>query len=404
MQNVFVKKPYTFVPPIQSDFVATWLVRLGLFRKSLKRDHGIINHECRNLDLLRESMKQGHGIMLTPNHPRTSDPVVMGFVARETPCLFYAMASWHLFNQGAMRRLLLRIAGAFSVNREGLDRKAIDEAVNVLVEAKRPLLIFPEGTTSRTNDRLMSLMDGPSFIARTAAKKREAEGKKVVVHPVGLRYLFEGDLERSCHSVLSDIEQKLTWKPNTKMPLIDRVVKVGSALLTLKELQYGINTMEGQTIRQRQTNLVNCLLHPLEEQWLGSKRSDGIAIRIKNLRMKIFPEMSKPETSEDERRQRWQMLEDTYLAQQVDCYPERYITEFRSNDRILETIEKFEEDLTDRCRVHRPMKVIIDVDQAIEVSSKRERGATVDPLMQKIRERLEAKLGDLQKESRMYQA
>jgi hypothetical protein len=293
--------------------------------------------------------------------------------------------------------------GAFSVNREGLDRQAIDYAIKILQTAERPLLLFPEGATSRTNDRLMSLMEGPAFIARNAAKRRaKADGGKVVVHPIGIKYLYQGDIERACDEVLSDLEQKLTWKPQKDIPLIDRLIKAGNAMLTLKELQYGAPG-EGATLRERQTNLVNHLLNPLEEEWLGSAKNDGIAIRIKNLRMKIFPEMSRAELDEAERARRWAHLERTYLAQQVDCYPEHYVVQTPSVDRILETCEKFEEDLTDHCRVHGNMKVIIDVDDPIEVSPERVKGAAEDPIMKQVRERLEKKLSVLQHESRLYE-
>jgi 1-acyl-sn-glycerol-3-phosphate acyltransferase len=375
----------------------------GMFRRQLQKQHGVVECECRNLEHLRASLEAGHGVMLTPNHPRTADPLAMSFVAQETPCLFYIMASWHLFHQGVMMRWILRTAGAFSVHREGLDRQSVDEAVKMLVDAKRPLLIFPEGTTSRTNDRLMALMEGPAFIARTAAKRRQEQGK-VVVHPVAIRYLFRGDLERACTRVLQSIEHKLTWRPNTEMPLIRRIVTVGNALLTLKEMQYGLSHMEGKTLRQRQTQLVNHLLHPLEQQFLGGPRGDGIAVRIKNLRMKIFPQMMQEGIGKSERARFWQMIEDTYLAQQIDCYPENYLTEFPSVDRILETVEKFEEDLTDQARVHGGLKVVIDIDPAIEVSPKREKSPDGDPLMITIQQRLESKLLELQQESQMFQA
>ena len=71
-------------------------------------------------------------------------------------------------------------------------------------------------------------------------------------------------------------------------------------------------------------------------------------------------------------------------------------------DRILETVTKFEEDLTDQVRKHGQLKVIVDIDDAIEVSGKRDRSAKTDPLMDQIRERLEAKIGELQSESKMY--
>jgi 1-acyl-sn-glycerol-3-phosphate acyltransferase len=401
MQKVFIDKPYSYVPPIRSEFLAKGLRWSGLFRRQLAKQHGVIDWECRNLDHLRESIRAGHGTMLTPNHPRTADPLAMSFVAGETPCLFYIMASWHLFHQGSLMRWVLRTAGAFSVHREGLDRQAVDEAVNVLVEAKRPLLIFPEGTTSRTNDRLMALMEGPAFIARTAAKRRQEQGK-VVVHPVAIRYLYQGDIEQACQKVLSSIEHKLTWRPNLHLPLIRRVVTVGNALLTLKEMQYGLSHMEGRTLRQRQTQLVNHLLQPMETELLGGPRSDGIAIRIKNVRMKIFPQMIQSGVPRTERERLWQMIEDTYLAQQIDCYPENYLTEHPSVDRILETVEKFEEDLTDQARVHGQLKVVIDIDPAIEVSAKRDKSGEGDPLINTIQSRLETKLMALRQESRLY--
>lgn len=297
----------------------------------------------------------------------------------------------------------LRWMGAFSVNREGLDRQAVDHAIEILQTGERPLVIFPEGMTSRTNDQLMALMEGPAFIARTAAKRRAKHGAgKVVVHPMGIKYLFQGDIEAACDGVLTRIEEKLSWRPATGMPLVERLVKVGNGLLTLKELQYGINEPVG-THRQRQTAMVNHLLGPLENEWLGKEQpDDGIALRIKSLRMKIFPEMARNELPADERKRRWKQLEETYLAQQIDCYPENYVADNPSVDRILETVEKFEEDLTDQCTVHGKLKVIIDICEPIEVSTERVRGVSEDPLMTSIRESLESKLSELQDESKRY--
>lgn len=358
------------------------------------------------MDLLRDSMKQGHSILLTPNHPRMADPGVMCYLARHTPCNFYAMASWHLFNQGWFTRLSIRLMGAFSVNREGLDRHAIDEAIEILQTAERPLLIFPEGTTSRTNDRLMALMEGPAFIARSAAKRRlKADGGTVVVHPIGIKYVYQGsqsDFETTCDAALSKLEKDcLSWTPNHDMPLVERLIKVGNGLLTLKELQYGI-AETADTHRLRQDDMVNHLLDPLEKEWLGEKQNDGIAIRIKNLRMKIFPEMARNELEPAERKRRWKQLEETYLAQQIDCYPENYVVAIPSVDRILETIEKFEEDITGDCTVHGQLKAIIDVCEPIEVSTQRVRGVSEDPLMTAIRTSLESKLNELQNESKVF--
>ena len=405
MHEILVEKPYKFTPPITWHWPQRLLTRLGQFQPLIRKEHGIIDHECRHVDRLRASVDAGHGIMLTPNHPRTTDPIAMYFLCREAPISMYTMASWHLFNQSAFKTFMVRLMGAFSVNREGLDRSAVDYAVNVLVEAKRPLLIFPAGATSRTNDRLMALMEGPGFIARTAAKKRAKTDQKVVVHPIAIKYLYQGDIEKTGNQVLTDLERKLTWTPDPTVPLMERIIKLGNAVLTLKELEFNVQSMPGKTLRERQNNMVDHLMFPLEKEWLGASEpiAGGIQSRVKNLRMKIFPEMSRDEIDQTEKDRRWQQLSQTYLAQQSDCYPANYMVDLPSVDRLIDTLEKFEDDLIGQCRIHGKTKVILDVGEAIEVSPKRERGAKSDPLMAAIREQLNGNLEQLQHESRMYE-
>ena len=405
MHSIFIEKPYQFVPPVKASWPQKVLSKLGFDQRALRRREGVVSCEIRNADRLSQSMAAGHGVMLTPNHPRLADPITVYSLIREVNCAFYSMASWHLFNQGPLARFSIRLSGAFSVNREGMDRTAIDFAINVLKTAERPLVIFPEGTTSRTNDRLMAFMDGPAFIARTAAKRRAKEelgSGKVVVHPIAIKYVFHGDLEARANHVLSLIEKRLSWSPQRDLPLIDRVVKVGSALLSIKELEYKCPVADGATLRQRQNNMVNHLMNPLEKEWLGRAQEGGIQMRVKNVRVKIFPDMITDTLSVSERKRRWEQLERTYLAQQVDCYPENYVTEHPSVDRIIETVEKFEEDFLGTYPLHGDLKAIINVGEAIEVPTRREKGSVGEPLMNQIRDSIEVMLQGMTSESKMY--
>jgi hypothetical protein len=59
---------------------------------------------------------------------------------------------------------------------------------------------------------------------------------------------------------------------------------------------------------------------------------------------------------------------------------------------MLETVERYEEDLTDKVHVHRPLHATVEVGEAVEVSPTRERGVEVDPVMAKVREQLETML------------
>ena len=67
-------------------------------------------------------------------------------------------------------------------------------------------------------------------------------------------------------------------------------------------------------------------------------------------------------------------------------------------------IERFEEDLTDQVRVHHSRRVVIEVDEAIEVSPQRDRTQKVDPLMSELERRLSTALDRLANRSRPYVA
>lgn len=394
MQNIIIDQPYEFVPPFRGNF---WPTVLRPFLPAyLSRLHGVESVELTGVDRLRKSIEAGHGIMLTPNHCRPPDPMVMAHLGYTVGRPIQVMASWHLFKQSAFQTWMLPRAGAFSVYREGMDREALKCAVQILVDAKRPLVLFPEGVISRTNDHVNHLMDGTVFIARNAARQRAANGGagKVVIHPVAIRYFFEGNLEQALTRALEKIEHRLSWRPQAHLGLVDRIVKVGEALLTLKEIEYFGMPKTGE-LPQRLAGLIDHLLEPIEVEWLKGKRDDNVVTRVKNLRTVLLPEMVSGELDEAERARRWRQLADIYLAQQLFFYPPGYFTPAPTPERLLETVERFEEDLTDLAPLNRPIRAVVEVGEPIEVSPARERGAETDPVMARIRAELESMLAGL---------
>lgn len=404
MQHIVVEKPYKFVPPFRGTWWSSFIQLFQLQKIYLRRKEGVVDYECRHAERLRASIDAGHAVLMTPNHCRTADPIVLGWLNRAANCHVYAMASWHLFNQSWFNAWAIRIVGGFSVNREGVDRQAINMAIEILETAERPLIIFPEGTTSRTNDQLHSLLDGVAFIARAAAKKRARldPPQQVVVHPIGLKYLFRGDIRQAADDVLTDIEHRLTWSPQRHLPLIDRLARVGRAVIALKEIEYFGRQFEGRLF-DRMNRLINNLLEPIEREWLGAPQTGSAVLRAKVLRMKILPEMVRSNLPSAERDRRWQQLTAIQLAQQMNFYPPNYLIDYPSVDRILETLERLEEDLCDEARVHQPIKVIIEVGEAIPVSPDRDRKAEVDPLMSEIEAALQGMLGRLMFESPKFE-
>jgi 1-acyl-sn-glycerol-3-phosphate acyltransferase len=391
MQNIVIAKPYRFVAPHRGKL--WWHLFRPLLPLYLRKSHGIIGVECRHVERLRVSLDAGHGVMLAPNHCRPCDPMVLGPLSYAVGRPLYVVASWHIFMQNALQTFLLPRLGVFSIYREGTDREALKCAMQVTAAAERPLVIFPEGVISRHNDKLNNLMEGTALMARGAAKQRAALNPpgKVVVHPVAIRYFFDGDVRTAVEPVLRDIERRLSWQPHDALPLEARIAKIGGALLALKEIEY-FGAAQSGPLGERLPKLVDRLLTPLEMEWLKGRREKEVVQRVKLLRIAMVPEMAGGSLSEAELQRRWRQLADVYLAQQLAFYPVDYWGEDPTPERLLETVEKFEEDLTDVARIHAPMRAVVEVGDAIEVSPERTRGADGDPLMATIREQLETML------------
>jgi 1-acyl-sn-glycerol-3-phosphate acyltransferase len=383
MQNVVIDQPYHFIPPRLNRFWH-WIIRRCLPR-ILRKDHGISSVECLGIEKLRASLDAGRGIMLVGNHCRPCDPMVLDSLSAAVRRPFHIIASWHVFMTSAFQRFILPRIGGFSVYREGLDRESLKCAIKSVADGQNPLVIFAEGIITRSNDRLVNFMEGPAFIARAAAKQHPAG--QVVIHPVFIRYLFEGDPAASLTPVITEIENRLSWQPQTQLPLRDRLRKIGAALLALKEIEHLGVPREG-TFPQRLAHLIDHLLTPLENQWTAARHDGDTMARVKRLRSAILPDMVSGELPEADRAARWRQLAEVYLVQQLHCYSGDHLDD-PTPEHLLETVERYEEDLTDKARPHFPIRAVITVGDPIEVTAARDRSAEADPVTTRLRQAME---------------
>jgi 1-acyl-sn-glycerol-3-phosphate acyltransferase len=395
MQRVVIDEPYVFVPPVYSDWWP-WVLRFYL-RRYLRTAFGIHSVECRHVERLRASLAAGHSIMLAPNHCRLSDPVVLGILGMEADCHLFAMASWHVFKQSRFQTFMTRRMGAFSVLREGNDRQAIDTAIDILIARKRPLIMFPEGAITRHNDLIEEVMDGPSFIARQAAKRLKKLNMpgEVVIHPVAIRYAFQGDLHATLDPTLEHLERRLSWQPQKHLSIVERIGQLGQALLTLREIE-SLGGPRTGNLYERAEFLVRELLTKLEANWKINDTSGSAIARVKRVRTAILGDMMAGRVTPEERARRWRDLAAAYYAQQLSHYPRDYILREKNlPERVVETVERFEEDFTDRMRVNRPFHAVIQVGEAIPVGTQRTRDAEGDPIMAEVRRQLQSMIDEL---------
>ena len=405
--TVVFKRPYQFVPPHRGNLWPWLIQRLRLIDLHLQRKESVVSHETRHMDRFEASLRRGDGILLAPNHCRYADPIVLGWPARVLNTHLYAMASWHLFNDSRFISFALQKMGAFSINREASDRQSLETAIDILATAERPLVLFPEGTTNRTNDVLKPMLDGVSFIARTAARRRAKKSDgQVVIHPVGLKYLCVGDVHEWAAVQLRELEQRIGWGPGTHLGILPRTLRLTEAFLTLKEIEYLGSAHSGDWCSRR-----DALTHHLLEQ---SERRLGLVTtpqasereRVRAIRAEAVSRFFgaaggsvgiDPVAAES--LQRDTMAAD--VAQQLLSFPDCYLQPGQATDtRLVETIQRMQEAIFGKASDTIDLHVVIEFAEAIAVPPQKAPRGQADPLLQQLEDQLSAVVQRLSTEAR----
>ena len=151
----------------------------------------LVSIEVKNPEVLNELISDDIGIMLTPNHSSHADPFAVYGISDIVNSPMYFMVAWEVYgNASWIKRLGLSHHGCFSVDREGTDMRALRQAMEILQQAKFPLVVFPEGEIYHINERITPFREGAASIARMAARKST---RPVACLPVGVRYYYVED-------------------------------------------------------------------------------------------------------------------------------------------------------------------------------------------------------------------
>lgn len=112
-----------------------------------------------------ENVKSEEGIILAGNHISMLDiPLLISVVSDDV----HFMAKKELF-ENKLGNYIFSKMGAFPINRDGLDLKAIKTALKILKE-ENMLGIFPEGTRNKTDEVILPFKEGTTRIAIRSKK------------------------------------------------------------------------------------------------------------------------------------------------------------------------------------------------------------------------------------------
>ena len=360
-----------FWPPRPSRF---WKVILTPLRRYyLRRYYGIADVMVEGLEALANRFSAVDGVLLAPNHSHDSDPHVMMEVGRRAHRPFSFMAAWQIFRtHWGIDGWVLQRMGAFSVDREGCDRRAIRQAVEVL-SSGHALVVFPEGEIYHLNDRLTPLLEGVAFMALSAQReldKAQSAGHVWVV-PTAIRYRYIDDVTPKLEAAVAALEDRLFWKPRPGSALHERIIQIGELLLTIKEKERIGRVSEGEgSLKERIARLTEKLLQRLETEHLKKTPSaDTVPLRVKALRRHLLTAWADEQADPAARQQVRAALDDVQLVLQLYSYPGDYLSEKPSVERMAETIEKFEEDIYGAARPKGRRKARVVLGEPIDLKA-----------------------------------
>lgn len=392
MVQRYFTEPYRFVPPYHGT---AWcrFARL-FFKRHLERSVRIARWQCQGAEHLTQSLRDGAGIILAANHCRWSDGAVLARLGVELDRFFYYIVSYHIFKISPLTRWWINRIGCYSIWREGTDRDAIRATADALAAADRPVVVFPEGTWFRQNDRLGPLQEGLTLMLRLAAKQTE---RPLRVHPVAIKYWNLEDPRPALSKRLARLETRLGWLPQTEMEMVARIEKLGSALLALKEIEHLGRPQDGP-LDTRIGGLANFIVGGLEKFYFG-REFDGVNIeRIRRLRLRLARRLQEVADEPEQTARLFADLDTLLFCENLGAHSLEYLRELPGPERLSETVQRLEETVDDSPEVPATdLGAVVDVGPPLDFRSypaQAGRGEG-DPLMQDLTAALQGQLDRL---------
>lgn len=335
--------PYTFRPPKPR----AWFRPLGLLanRYYLEKKFAVTRLDDAGFDRVRELSRAGHAVLLAPNHADHSDPHVMTEMVARHGMKSHFMAAREVFEISRLGAFALESMGVFSVDRDGPDLSAIKTAITLLESGGDPLVIYPEGEIYHHHERLDPLHEGVASILLKAAARMNG-GKEAYLVPVGIRFHHDPSVEATFRDRLSKLEDRIGWTPRPAMALDDRIVRLGTGLLGLKEMEHTGEAGRGQ-LQERLCALCETLLSASESRHGRDPKAVTAPERVRAQRYRIRKRLLDAENppSAGEKDALLDDLDRVFTALQAHSYIGDYLLAEHTLDRRAETIMKLEEDL-----------------------------------------------------------
>jgi 1-acyl-sn-glycerol-3-phosphate acyltransferase len=348
----FSDLPYQFFPPKRNALIA-WMIGLSNRWHRLPNTLKVDRVDVSGLEGLRSEQSRGSlgsrdRIIFLPNHPTHTDAAVFIEAIRQAGFSTQMMAAYDVFLRSRLDAWVMQKMGAFSVDREGSDQRAMKQAAAVLTQGKHALTIFPEGNVYLRNDQVTPFNDGAAFLAIRAAKELSKQNIRVLAVPVSIKLTHLTD----CRAILSDLLEGLGTSLDVPAEPQDvsaspreAIVRVGVAAVRRNLTQRGLTPPDSDDLAELIEFSVGAVLDDLETK-LGTEPKQGCTLidRVRSAR-RVIHEVRTDEDRLADHAAALTWADQAMLAFRICSYLPDYVAERPTLDRVSETIEKLGEDV-----------------------------------------------------------
>jgi len=272
--------PQTFKPPLQNHLLQWFFNRINHPLLSRGITWVVDEESWKNW----KSIPKGSPYFVASKHAHFTDHFCIGGLADRlgTYCLYVSIPE-AFSDYWGMSGFVVRRLGGFAVERGGTNIQATRYVVEAFLDAKYPLVIFPEGELYLLNDVVMPIKPGTALFALEGAKARQKAGKNegAYILPMGLKYVYREDVTPYLLQKLSFCEKRFFGK--TKQgDVLARIVDLMHEVERDGEHRFQIKP-DGATVESRYLSLSGLLVNALELEAHGKTFEGDFADRSRRL-------------------------------------------------------------------------------------------------------------------------
>src|SRR5262249_3985852 len=223
--------------------------------------------------------------------------------------------------------------------REVADRQSLRASARILAQGNRPLVVFPEGTWYRQNDRLGPFREGLALIAREAARHSE---RPLVVLPAALKYWLLADPGPALPGRPARLEARFGLSPQDHLALVPRVEAATAAFLAAREAEH-LGGPGAGLIDRRRLELAEAIVSGLEAEHGIGPRGETLMGRVFGLRQLLVRRLAEATSPPDDCAAVLRRLEHLLLVQWLNGHSHEYLCELPHWERLTEAVQRLEE-------------------------------------------------------------